>query len=39
MTGASQRVQTALYELQMEDAAVARAAQRLDNGAEKVSGL
>src|SRR5665213_4091655 len=31
MTVASQRVQIALYALQMQDAAVARATQRLDN--------
>jgi chromosome segregation ATPase len=30
MTGASERVQIALYSLQMQDAAVARAAQRID---------
>src|SRR5438046_1528393 len=35
---ASQRVQIALYALQMQDAAVARSAQRLDNARNKCSG-
>jgi chromosome segregation ATPase len=38
LTVASQRVQIALYALQMQDAAVARAAQRLDNVRNKCSG-
>jgi chromosome segregation ATPase len=38
MTVASQRVQIALYALQIQDAAVARAAQRLDNARNKCSG-
>ena len=37
MTGASQRVQIALYSLQMQDSAVARAAQRLDEVRGKCS--
>jgi chromosome segregation ATPase len=39
MTVASQRVQIALYGLQMQDAAVARAAQRVDNVRNKCSGV
>jgi chromosome segregation ATPase len=39
MTVASQRVQIALYTLQMQDAAVARSAQRLDNAKNKCSGV
>jgi chromosome segregation ATPase len=39
MTVASQRVQIALYQLQMQDAAVARATQRLDNEHNRCSGL
>jgi hypothetical protein len=35
MTVASQRVQIALYGLQIQDAAVARAAQRLDDARNK----
>lgn len=35
MTVASQRVQIALFQLQMQDAAVARAAQRLENAQNK----
>jgi chromosome segregation ATPase len=38
MTVASQRVQIALYALQMQDAAVARAAQRLDDARNRRSG-
>src|SRR5580693_4067332 len=38
MTVASQRVQIALYALQMQDAAVARAAQRLDSARDRRSG-
>jgi chromosome segregation ATPase len=38
MTVASQRVQIALYSLQMQDAAVARAAQRADNARNKCQG-
>src|ERR1700676_1427929 len=38
MTIASQRVQIALYALQMQDAAVARSAQRLDSAHDKCSG-
>lgn len=37
MTGASQRVQIALYSLQMQDGAAARAAQRLDEVRNKCS--
>src|SRR5580692_8452198 len=37
MTVASQRVQIALYQLQMQDGAVARAAQRLDSVRSKCS--
>ena len=37
MTVASQRVQIALYQLQMQDGAVARTAQRLDNVRSKCS--
>ena len=37
MTVASQRVQIALYSLQMQDAAVARAAKRLDDARSKCS--
>jgi chromosome segregation ATPase len=38
MTVASQRVQIALYALQMQDAAVARAAQRMDDARNKRTG-
>ena len=38
MTVASQRVQIALYALQMQDAAMARAAQRLDSARDRRSG-
>lgn len=38
MTVASQRVQIALYSLQMQDAAVARAAQRADSARNKCQG-
>ena len=38
MTVASQRVQIALYSLQMQDAAVARAAQRVDESRNKCRG-
>jgi chromosome segregation ATPase len=38
MTVASQRVQIALYALQMQDAAVARAVQRMDDARNKRSG-
>ena len=38
MTAASQRVQIALYSLQMQDAAVARASQRLDSARGKCVG-
>jgi chromosome segregation ATPase len=38
MTVASQRVQIALYALQMQDAAVARAAQRMDSARDRRSG-
>lgn len=38
MTVASQRVQIALYTLQIQDAAVARAAQRLDDARNKCKG-
>jgi chromosome segregation ATPase len=38
MTVASQRVQIALYQLQMQDSAVARAALRVDNARTKCSG-
>jgi septation ring formation regulator EzrA len=38
MTAASQRVQIALYGLQMQDAAVARATQRLDSARNKCTG-
>jgi chromosome segregation ATPase len=38
MTVASQRVQIALYALQMQDAAVARSAQRVDNARTKCQG-
>jgi len=38
MTVASQRVQIALYAMQMQDAAVARAAQRLDSARDRRSG-
>ncbi len=38
MTVASQRVQIALYALQMQDAAMARAAQRLDDARDRRSG-
>jgi chromosome segregation ATPase len=39
MTVASQRVQIALYQMQIQDAAVARAAQRVDNARNKCSGV
>jgi len=39
MTVASQRVQIAMYALQMQDAAVARATQRLDDAHNRCSGL
>lgn len=39
MTVASQRVQIALYELQMQDAAVTRARQRVDNEHNRCLGL
>ena len=39
MTGAAQRVQIALYGLQMQDSAVARATQRLDSARNKCLGL
>ncbi len=39
MTAASQRVQIALYGLQMQDAAVARATQRRDNARNQCSSL
>jgi len=39
MTGAAQRVQIALYGLQMQDSAVARATQRLDTARNKCLGL
>ncbi len=39
MTVASQRVQIALYALQLQDAAVARSAQRLDNAKNKCAGV
>jgi len=39
MTGASQRVQIALYSLQMQDATVARAIQRLDGVRSRCSAL